>query len=282
MTTWTFTWGSSLWGDSSATWSSPGTYSETGAPMAAAGVVASATDVALERTSGTIAASSSSHAETGFTTYVDPTGTGIWVTETTARMWLRLPDCYRDADATASGQGTSGTPVSFPLLRWLACLVDQAGYVEGLIDRFTSPTTSDLVNPATADAGWLPWLGQLVGVNIPTPPPNVAEARTLIANAITGTPKGSKGSIVAAVTPLLTGAGTVTVTDHYSGNPWQIQVNTPAAVTPASLPGQQGLKWGASQWSTATAIWANPDPIVWYLENQGLRPAGYQFVHTTS
>lgn len=299
MTTYTFTWDVSTWGTSTATWSSPGVHSEITGPISATGAVTVSGDLAVIESSGTAAATSSALAETTGTGYVDPTGAGIWVSATTARVWSRLPACYRNADQAApAGVSTGiydagtfdsgasydagGIGPSYPLLRWLACMVDQAGYVEGLINRFSSPTSSDLVNPQTADAGWLPWLGALVGVNVPLPVPDIPEARTRIANAIVGTPKGSKGWIVDTVKPLLGGTQTVTVSDHYGGNPWEIEVNTLAAETPATIAGQHGFVWGTSEWGTVSAIWGNPDPIVWYLQNQGLEPAGFTFVHTTS
>ena len=302
----TFTWGTSGWSTSGAAWSAPGTYTASGSASAAGST--SATDQTVISTSGSATAQSSSAAESGFDIYVPAGGTGVYVSATTARLYDRLPDCYRNADAQAPGQGAGASTTSYPLLRWLSLLVDQAGAIETLINRFTSPTSSALTDPTLADDSWLPWLGQLVGVNLPSPVPDSTAARALIANAISGTPAGSRQSIIASVQAVLTGTRTVTVTDHDSGNPWQIQVATLLAESPGgaagfewgssewgagsatwssptgtgSIIGQQGFEWGRSEWSTGSATWANPDPIVWWLESNGLEPAGFTFVHTTS
>ena len=79
----------------------------------------------------------------------------------------RLPDCIREEDEK----------MTYPLKRWLTGVVDQAGDVEVLLERMYFDTvddggdgeeSSDLGNPATADAEWLPWMGQLVGVRFPS------------------------------------------------------------------------------------------------------------------
>lgn len=214
---------------------------------------------------------------------VDPTGTGtVYVTETTARVWLGLPSCYRDADATASGQGDSATEVNFPLLRWLAAMVDQGGEVGEIIDACSDPTSAALTDPTTAEQAWLPWLASLVGISLTTPIPDVQGARTAIANAITGSPRGSKGAFVAAVQGVLTGTQNVTVVDHYQGDPWQIEVATLASETPATLSGWDRFTWGVSEWGATASIWNSLDPIEWYLQSQGQVAPGFTVVHTES
>lgn len=85
----------------------------------------------------------------------------------TQRIYDRLPDLYRAADADQAGD--------LPFLRFLSLLGDQAGALEDLYDRinYVPPDeggpedgTSDLVDPARADGAWLTWLAQLVGITV--------------------------------------------------------------------------------------------------------------------
>lgn len=119
------------------------------------------------------------------------------VGDLTGDLYEALPEVYRVADAA------DPTPDGWPLLRYLSTLLDQATPLLDLYDRFEhSPAddrpygglshlegvaqpwrgygsgdygsggygeaadTSDLVDPATADAGWLSWLAQLVGATL--------------------------------------------------------------------------------------------------------------------
>ena len=261
-------------------WSSPGVHVETASGMVGVSSLGDASAGVLLETSGQIVGVSSLAAGTSFAQYVDASGTGVYVSATTARVYARLPDFMRDADVSASGEGVSGTAWGFPLLRWLACLVDQAGDIEGIVDQLADPAASALTDPSTADAAWLPWLGQLVGVSLPSPVGDVAAARSAILEAALGAPRGSKPSIAAAVSAVL-GGSAVVVTDHAGGDAWQIGVQTVAADTPATLPGQPAFIWGQSTWGTASATWGNPDPVEWYLAQQDLVPAGYSIEHTT-
>lgn len=89
------------------------------------------------------------------------------VAEFTDDWWSSLPEVYRAADeAQADG------PNSFPLLRFLSLLGDQADEISVLYDRFalhddgTGDYVSDLANPETADTAWLAWLAPLAGVGL--------------------------------------------------------------------------------------------------------------------
>lgn len=95
----------------------------------------------------------------------------------TARWWADLPEMYRAADEADTGVG-------WPLLRFMSLLGDQAGEIAALRDRFAlhpdpnnpaGPWISDLSNPATADAAWLPWMAQLAGVGGLEAGPGTAE-----------------------------------------------------------------------------------------------------------
>lgn len=260
-----FVWGQSTWGDNT-TWTQESNVLGS----------ASLTDpgVTLE-VSGDVTATSTTYGGSSSVMYVAPDGTGVYVSATTARLYDRLPAVYRDRDVTA---GTG--PNVFPLLRWLGCLVDQAGQIEALIDRFSPNLTSALTDPSTADVDWLPWLAQLVGVTLgPVVTPGLAQQA--IANALGGVQPGTKQSIVNAVAPYLSGTQQVTVTDHYGGNPWEIEVATLAAQTPSTVAGEEAFVWGSSEWGSSTT-WEPTDSILWLLEHTDLTPAGFTFVHTTS
>jgi hypothetical protein len=101
----------------------------------------------------------------------------------TEKLYYRLPAAVRNEDIYQNYQ----------LKKWLSGVVDQAGTIDTLVDRFSyvSPEdgpgyrTADLVDPVTADAAWLPWLAQLVGVKL-QPGDSVAQWRSDISNGIGG------------------------------------------------------------------------------------------------
>lgn len=151
------------------------------------------------------------------------------------RVYDGLPDHYRDADAR----------IDFPLYRWLAGICRELGAVETLIDRVdfvpveaggTPGDTSDLVDPTTADAAWLPWLAQLVGVTL-APELSVTEQRDAILYASAGWRAGTKSAVAAAARTELTGSKYAWVYDHSvsspgDGGPWDVLIVTRATETP--------------------------------------------------
>jgi len=137
----------------------------------------------------------------------------------TERLYARLPQLYRDADE-AQADGANG----FPLLRFLSLLADQVGAVEDLLARFDAVPTSDLVDPASADSGWLTWLAQVAGVDLGDET-DVARRRQLIADADDSRSHGSEGAIIANVAPLLTGTKSVRVFALYR-HVWRVLVLT--------------------------------------------------------
>lgn len=100
----------------------------------------------------------------------------------------------------------------YPLLRFLSLVGDQLDELAELVDRIdyrdeselgTPGDTSDLVNPATADPAWLPWLAQLVGT--PLGALDEASQRAAIAGAVGGWRIGNRSAILAAARTALTG-----------------------------------------------------------------------------
>lgn len=152
---------------------------------------------------------------------------------TTERLYERLPEHYRTADARQDGP-------DWPLLRYLSLVGDQAGEVEDLLDRidYVPPEeggdpgdTSDLVDAAEASPTWLPWLAQLVGLELDTSE-SLATQRARITGVEPTWQTGSREALEAAVAAQLTGTQTVTITAHYGGNIWVIGVGTVEAETP--------------------------------------------------
>ncbi len=150
---------------------------------------------------------------------------------------------------------------SYPLLRYLSLLADQAGEIEELLDRFNYPATPtcDLTNPLTADVAWLPWLAQLVGVSLPPTISDVAGARDAIRYASGGWQAGTKTAVANAAKSVLTGTQYCVVADHYSGDMWQLEVRTRGPETPSGT----------------------PDPVIAAILAKNAKPAGVALVHTT-
>lgn len=100
----------------------------------------------------------------------------------------------------------------------------------------TSPGWSSILDPATAPASFLRWLGQFVGVTLPRGF-DEATARSQIATPA-GWRRGTPGAITAAVRPLLTGTQTVIILERTSGgwsstdNPHHFTVATFTDETP--------------------------------------------------
>lgn len=155
----------------------------------------------------------------------------------TERLYGRLPEHYRDADAVQTGDQ--------PLRRYLSLMGDQAGEVEELVDRIDfvpeheggiAGDTSDLVDHAEAEEAWLPWLGQLVGAQI-DPGLTEAEKRDAIEFAPAGWRAGNKAAIADAARTALTGTKYAQVYDHMEdvgvpGGEWDVLVVTKPAETP--------------------------------------------------
>lgn len=90
--------------------------------------------------------------------------------------------------------------------------------------------TSDLVDPATADASWLQWVAMVYGVVV-DPNLTTAEKRIIIA-ARPAWLAGSAGAIGDAVAAFLTGTATVTFNRSFGGNWATVEVVTYTAETP--------------------------------------------------
>lgn len=151
------------------------------------------------------------------------------------RLYDALPEHYRTADAAGD----------YPLYRWLAGVCAEQGALEALRERidFISPNdggepgdTSDLADPTTADAAWLPWLAQLVGVGLRADWTD-AEKRDAIQYASSGWRAGTKSAVADAARTELTGTKYARVYDHSvavpgDGGVWDVLIVTRTTETP--------------------------------------------------
>lgn len=170
-----------------------------------------------------------------------------------ARIFDRLPQAYRVADAHGG----------YPLRLYIEAVTARLGDVQVVIDRITgqrpvgpaSPEPwslhpdmvedyranrvmriSELGDPLTADAAWLPWLVQLVGGTL-DPAASVAEQRDTVRYATSGWKAGTRDSIQNAARSALIGSQYAKVIPHQlaDGNPGQwydVVVVTRSSETP--------------------------------------------------
>lgn len=136
----------------------------------------------------------------------------------TLAAYARLPEAYRDADAG----------LDYPLLRYLSVLLDQLEPLDDLVERIDFDAeaggASDLVEAAGANAGWFPWMAQLLGVDVTGT--TVEEQRAQLANPVASWAHGTPGAIATAAKAGLSGTRSVTVTAHQGGEPFVIGVGT--------------------------------------------------------
>lgn len=153
------------------------------------------------------------------------------------RVYGSLPEHYRETDEREG----------FPLQRWLQGALAEADNIDAVVDRVSRlgvdeggdpGETSDLVNPATADPAWLPWLGSLLGVRVNQSLP-VPARRDQVAGAVNGFKVGSRGALAAAVREQLTGGRFVQVYAHSivqpgDGGRWDVMLVTRVEETPVT------------------------------------------------
>jgi hypothetical protein len=157
-------------------------------------------------------------------------------------LWASLPLIHRRQDELQ--------PVpagGFPMKRWLSAFADQVGDVETVIERIDyappddrddpSQAVSELADASLADAAWLPWLAQILGVQRIN---NLSEAaqRAAIGSAVSGFRAGTKQAVGVAAQGALTGTKSVAVYDHATlkpgdgGGEWDVLIVTRSSETP--------------------------------------------------
>ena len=187
-------------------------------------------------------------------------------TTTTERLYRRLPEVYRTLDEQNDWQ----------FKKYLSSIADQLSEIETTIARieyippeqladyyptlnqyntYTRPAgventslgydpigeVSDLFDARTADAAWLAYIGQLVGVQL-TKIPLEADKRDALINNYLGFRAGSNMALSAAVASQLTGTkynriyaqrdGAAGSTTHV-GTQWDILIITKTSETPS-------------------------------------------------
>lgn len=159
---------------------------------------------------------------------------------TTERIYASLPEHYRHADG----------PLGYPLKRYVSVTGDRLAAVETLLDRLdyrigdeavpgsTATPTSELVDPDLADVEWLPWLAQLLGVQLGAGL-SITERRDAVRFASAGWRAGTKGAVADAARSALIGSRYVEVHDHSTaaggigtGGQWDVLIMTRASETP--------------------------------------------------
>jgi hypothetical protein len=184
----------------------------------------------------------------------------------TERLWSRLPEIYRTYDADNNWEFKT----------YISAMADQLEQVEEMVARlllvpeedyreFTSDNditntyhrppeledddselgyaplykTSDLVDPRTANAEWLPYVAQLYGVSLPND--TIEYQRAAIFHGYTSLRGGSKRALVQAVQSQLTGDKQVLLYPHRDGaggsidsaaSEWDVLVVTQLDETP--------------------------------------------------
>lgn len=154
---------------------------------------------------------------------------------TTTATYDLLPLAYREADARQD----------YPLLRWLSLLVDQLGEVSDAVDAIDVRTpdeggavgdTSALTDPVTADPAWLQWLGQFVGLRLPS---SYTPAQMRAAIEAANFARGTKKTIEAIARRYLVPGATLVITErvgdrwHYTVHAYTSQVTSPDALLAA-------------------------------------------------
>lgn len=218
----------------------------------------------------------------------------------TDALYRRFPELYRDADE-AQDEGAS----NYPLLRYLSLIGDQLTPVAQLLARLTydpldertntdpawdrygsglfgddtygDADVADLVDPGLADSAWLPWLAQLVGVNVTGL--TIEETRAALANPADAWAHGTPGAILKPVRELLPPGAYVDTLPHF-GDPFTIGLVTKQDET-------YGVTtWGdlealAPTWADLEALgsWNNLEALTIVRAAQAERPAGYRLAH---
>lgn len=182
---------------------------------------------------------------------------------TTERVYDKLPDVYRETDADNGYQFKKYISSVCDVLGDVDLLVERLRYRSQIelemrkryAQRFTTYThagrvvnapalgsTSDLVDPRSADRNWLPWLGQLIGVYI-DPNAQDFDARDAIYYASSGFRAGSKDALEKATRSVLTGSRYAVALPHTKvvngqlvpGTTWDVTILTRADESPSSF-----------------------------------------------
>lgn len=227
----------------------------------------------------------------------------LWPHPVTERTYSRLPHAYRNADAAQDvdpDQFGLDDPLvgldssthldetfglaGYPLLRFLALLVDQIGLVEDTGNTIDGGALTDF---GLALDRWLSWLAYLTGFTNPTLP-NVAEQRTWPSHA-DARAVGSTSYITSRAARFLTGTQFVrlvtkdqTLSPEYSVSFGLDDPLTGLDEEPFALDGPPTPTPGV--WQIRVETVPSETPTNFGALIASLRPAGYRFIlgNTTS
>ena len=218
-------------------------------------------------------------------------------TTTTERLWRRLPEFYRNLDATTT-EYENVTSTAYPFKRFISSVSDELNDIDTTVERlkfvpierrneyiasrdiyntYTRPAgledaglgflplneTSDLFDGRTADEEWLVWLGKLTGAKV-NALESEATKRDKVINGYVGFKAGSKTSMANAVKEVLTGTKYAQVYDHTS-------VVSGALATSAS-------EWDVTIVTKATETPAGTDTAAVIIA-KGAKPAGVKLYY---
>lgn len=219
-------------------------------------------------------------------------------------------DDYADGTTgTYGGAGTYGGDAalvpSFPLLRYLSLLLDQLTPAEELYERldylpadsdprppqlYSTGTygagtygdldTADLVDPLRADAAWLPWLAQTLGVSLAGVELDVAAQRARLSRPEAAWVHGTTSAIAEAVRPQLTGDRYVDTIPNHKSIPFTIGLVTKREETTGATTFAE-LKAIAPTWADLKRLgdFSNLAAADVLRAADVERPAGYRLEH---
>lgn len=229
----------------------------------------------------------------------------------TETVYDALPDVYRDADADQADG-----PNNYPLLRYLSTILDQLTPLETYADRFTytplddrdledGPSNgfgipnppqrygdgtygegtygdadrSDLVDPLASDAAWLPWLAQVLGVDITGL--SIPDQRLRMLNPTEAWAHGTPSAIARLVRAALVNGGYVDVQPHYQGDPFTMVIITKEAETVGATTWGELEQITGGTWAGLEALgsFGNAEFADVILAALPERPAGFAYAH---
>jgi hypothetical protein len=188
-------------------------------------------------------------------------------------------DEFADVDP-GNGFGVSAWPRTFRTGTYGA---GTFGTASGRPDA-RADVSSDLVTAADADAGWFPWLAQLLGVTL-TEGSTIAQQRATLADPATTWAHGTPAVIAAAAEEALPEGSVVNVVPHYAGDVFTIGL-TSTADPGAPTATWGGLKAAAPTWGDLKAVGsfgaAHGGAVVALRAIRSAekeRPAGYRYAY---
>lgn len=133
-------------------------------------------------------------------------------------------DLYRALGPIPAGDEGLG----WPLLLFCATVIAPVGVVADLAsDSESQVGWGPILDPRVCPADALPWLGQLVGAQVPVGAPEVT-ARAIVSHS-PGRARGTPASVLAAARLWLTGAQHATLTERFGGSAYAVRLTVYAA-----------------------------------------------------